>query len=541
VKLLNGIEWNPISLKIEVYKMWIHPQFVALILALSMASLGWGQTQAESFLPAIPKTWDDAKISSLEVPLANPVGSPKHVPADYYYRIPVRPIYRDYPVYAPGREPQGYMAWLKLQEPEIIWGEDKNGQRRAPPLKTEADWIRAGEIVFDSPISFTTDKDPQPGIVAPSIFRDPAFYTKTGMPLAKGGVNPFVRYVIREKGEIELAGASCGTCHTRVMAGGTVIKGAQGNMPFDRMFGYVTRRSPVQSARDLERFFYAAPWLHPDPQAQLERMSVEEIASAHEAIPQGVLARHRASPFYPTQIPDLIGVKERHYLDRTGLQQQHSIGDLMRYAALNQGGDDLASFGGFIPDGGPPDFSKLPDPADSVNVSPRYSDEQLYALALYVYSLQPPPDPNNIDEIVTRGQKVFQREACDACHTPPLYSNNKLTPADGFNVPADHLKKYDILPISVGTDSNLTMKTRRGTGYYKVPSLKGVWYRSMFGHSGWCATLEDWFDLDRTRDDYVPTGFKPYAAKTYAVKGHSFGLGLSVEDKKALIAFLRTL
>jgi hypothetical protein len=38
--------------------------------------------------------------------------------------------------------------------------------------------------------------------------------------------------------------------------------------------------------------------------------------------------------------------------------------------------------------------------------------------------------------------------------------------------------KYDILPVSVGTDPNLTLKTRRG----------------MFGHSGWCATLEDWFD-----------------------------------------------
>jgi hypothetical protein len=87
----------------------------------------------------------------------------------------------------------------------------------------------------------------------------------------------------------------------------------------------------------------------------------------------------------------------------------------------------------------------------------------------------------------------------------------------------------------------LTLKTRRGTGYYKVPSLKGVWYRSMFGHSGWCATLDDWFDPRRTRDDYVPTGFKPYGVKTYAVKGHPFGLELSAEDKRALIAFLRTL
>ena len=102
-------------------------------------------------------------------------------------------------------------------------------------------------------------------------------------------------------------------------------------------------------------------------------------------------------------------------------------------------------------------------------------------------------------------------------------------------------KKYDIMPISVGTDPNLALKTRRGTGYYKVPSLKGVWYRSMFGHSGWCATLEDWFDPRRVRNDYVPTGFLPYGAKTYAVRGHLFGLGLPAEDRNALIAFLKTL
>ena len=162
-------------------------------------------------------------------------------------------------------------------------------------------------------------------------------------------------------------------------------------------------------------------------------------------------------------------------------------------------------------------------------------------LALYVYSLRPPPNPNKFDALATHGQRVFEREGCAMCHTPPLYTNNKLTPAEGFTPPPGATEKYDILPISVGTDPNLTLKTRRGTGYYKVPSLKGVWYRSMFGHSGWCATLEDWFDPGRTRDDYVPTGFKPYGAKTYRVKGHPFGLDLSEEDRKALIAFLKTL
>ena len=93
----------------------------------------------------------------------------------------------------------------------------------------------------------------------------------------------------------------------------------------------------------------------------------------------------------------------------------------------------------------------------------------------------------------------------------------------------------------MGTDSNLALKTRKGTGFYKVPSLKGVWYRGLYGHDGAVSSLEDWFDPARLRHDYVPTGFKGYGVKTRAIKGHEFGLKLSADDKKALIAFLRTL
>ncbi|HVI71609.1 MAG TPA: hypothetical protein VM656_09005, partial [Pyrinomonadaceae bacterium] len=82
---------------------------------------------------------------------------------------------------------------------------------------------------------------------------------------------------------------------------------------------------------------------------------------------------------------------------------------------------------------------------------------------------------------------------------------------------------------------------RRGTGYYKVPSLKGVWYRGPFEHNGSVATLEDWFDPRRLSDDYVPTGFKGAAVKSRAVKGHAFGLDLSPAERRALIAFLKTL
>jgi hypothetical protein len=502
------------------------------VVVVPSAKIFRAQNTQPNFRPTIPRTWDDAAMAELEVPLADPVGSPKHASAVYYYKIPVRPIYKSYTVYAPGHEPPGYLDWLTRQEPVVIW-DDKG---HWPPLKTEADWRRAGEIAFDAPVAYGfNDSFQKPK----SLFvRDPEWYRQTGSPITRRGELPFYRYVIRQKGTIEIGVSSCGTCHTRVMPDGSVIKGAQGNFPFERDAAYEFRTVNSSSEAQLvERVLYTAPWLRPDPQAVLSRAPVDEIAARHGAIPAGVLARHRSSPFCPPHVPDLIGVKERHYLDATGLQQQHSIVDLMRYAALNQGADDLASYAGFVP-AGYPDCRKLPDPD---KVAERYSDEQLYALARYIYSIQPPPNPNWFDEIAARGQRVFEREGCTMCHTPPLYTNNKLTPAEGFTVPEDHLKKYEILPISVGTDPNLTMKTRRGTGYYKVPSLKGVWYRSMFGHNGWCATLEDWFDPRRVRDDYVPTGFKPYGAKTYAVKGHAFGLDLSDDDKKALIVFLKTL
>jgi len=112
---------------------------------------------------------------------------------------------------------------------------------------------------------------------------------------------------------------------------------------------------------------------------------------------------------------------------------------------------------------------------------------------------------------------------------------------DGFEVPEVHRRRYGILWTSIGTDPRLALQTRRGTGYYKVPSLKGVWYRGPFEHNGSVATLEDWFDARRLRDDYIPTGFRGTGVKFRAIKGHPFGLDLSAADQGALIAFLKTL
>ena len=486
------------------------------------AMLFWATTSLFAqarYRPEIPTTWDAAALATLEVSHPDPRYSPVAVPVEYYYRVPVRPVYKTYPVYAPGREPEHYLEWLRKQEPHVTF--------EPAGLRSENDWIRAGELVFDAPFGFDF-------VFSVSDVRNPAWFEHVKPPITKTGVMPFAAYVIREKGKIELGTFACAMCHTRVLPDGTIVKGAQGNFPIDRANAFGFRHTPQEVVRNIYRTLSGAPWLKPDPADQADTLSSEEIATQFDAAPAGVLVRHRSSLNYPVAIPDLIGLKNRRYLDRTGLVQHRTVGDLMRYAALNNEMDFLSKFGDFIPRG--ENFKSLPDPSTQL----RYSEEQLFALSLYIYSLKPPKNPNRPSVLTLRGRKIFNG-SCAGCHTPPFYTNNKLTPASGFTVPEAHKKQYDVMPVDIGTDPGLTLHTRRGTGYYKVPSLLGVWYRGPFEHDGSVATLEDWFDPKRLKSEYRPTGFKGYGVQTRAVKGHEFGLNLSTDDRKALIAFLRTL
>ena len=512
--------------------LWL--SFLFALFGFILSSLTLGQ-KSEIYKPIIPKTWDTDAINSFQLPLADPKISVKLISSSYYYSMPVRPIYKSYDVYRPDREPPGYMDQLKHKKPEVVFDASK--------LKSESDWTKAGEMVFDAPIEFISD-----GTLYSEI-RGMDWFVKNNVSLTSKGVMPNMRWVVREKGKVELGILACAACHTRVMPDGTVIKGAQGNFPDDRTFGYEqqiveakakNKDSVLKEFRKFIRRSYGAPWIIDDASARADRMSVSELASVLQMIVPGSCARQGTSPFYPSAIPDLIGVRDRLYLDSTGLVRHRSIGDLMRYAALNQGADELTLYDEFRPAG------ELP----AASTQSRYSDEQLYALALYIYSLKPPDNPNKFEALAQRGYEVFMTEACDVCHTPPLYTNNMLLPASEkmsdklqFVAPpnSSSLQRKDILNIPINTDPSLTFKTRRGTGYYKVPSLKGLWYRGPFEHNGSVATLEDWFDIRRLRDDYVPTGFRGFGVKTRAVKGHEFGLSLTDEERKALIAFLKTL
>jgi len=477
----------------------------------------------ETLRPDVPKAWDEPGAQSMDLPLAA-LGIPtRHQVASTYYKRQIYQLQRAYPVYAPGREPAGYMDWLRQQDVSVVSVDPTT-------LQTEADWIHAGEALFNGARRVNE--------ISVEDLHDSNFYKTTGVPVAGDGTVPAYRYFVRKKGDVVVSAARCAFCHTRVLPNGDVVVGAQGNMPATFIQGFVLQRAlsngaapPGQDQRTAAFRDFSVPWLNPDPAASLRQLSLADLAAAYMSVPPGVVARPDTTLSYPPKTPDLIGVKDRKYLDATGLIQHRSIADLMRYAALVEGlyvndryGERESLYG-------------LPDEAPL----PRFSDEQLYAIALYVYSLKPPANPNKPNDTTRRGERVFQREGCGTCHTPPLYTNNMLTPALGFIIPADHRAKYSILPTSVGTDPRLALQSRKGTGYYRPPSLRGVWYRRPFEHNGSVASLEDWFDSRRLRDDYVPTGFRGFNLTRRAVRGHEFGLNLGPEDKAALIAFLNTL
>src|SRR5262249_60694364 len=187
-----------------------------------------------------------------------------------------RVIYKSYPVYAPGREPVGYMERLRSVEPETAFDPAR--------LASPAQWVAAGEIVFNAPTSF------HPVFFSAEDIRDPNFFKRGGMPIARDGTIPFARWVVRRKGSVELGSMGCNTCNTRVLEDGTVVPGAQGNNPGDRQGARMLARAAKVSdpAKALERMRgfasqFEMPWLPDDPNRRARTMSLEDLIPAGEA------------------------------------------------------------------------------------------------------------------------------------------------------------------------------------------------------------------------------------------------------------------
>ena len=494
------------------------------------------QQTESSFTPTIPKTWDEAALADWVTPVAGLNVRPTHITAKEYYAAPVENL-RTYPFYFPGREPEGYWESLRRIGPKPLIEPEK--------LKNEADWIEAGRRVFEeaaTPQLYTFD----PKLIAQARSRE--FMEQQGATAFPDGTLDALRWAPTKQG-VALSILSCGACHVLNRSDGARVPGAPRLAEVSRTRPYKFRsvlasylESPNRVLTGAPPFFmggdrgmwlyqaYGVPWLKDDPNQRLKDFTdaeYEELVLAQRRA--GAIARWNGSLLYPAKIPDLIGIKDRKYLDHTGTHLHRGVGDLMRYAAQVSFAE-MADFG---------PYHMLY--ADTKRVQTRLPDEALYALALYIYSLKPPPNPNPFDEKAKAGEKIFAREGCATCHTPPLYTNNKLTLAEGFTPPKDAPATLEILPMSVGTDPGLALNTRKGTGYYKVPSLKGVWYRGHFLHDGSAPSLEEMFDPDRLKETHKPGGWNLPGAETRAIKGHEFGLRLSAEERAELIAFLRTL
>jgi hypothetical protein len=479
---------------------------------------------------SVPKVWDDREIAGFRLPLAGLGIPPKLISEHDYYALPEVNL-KTYPVYTPDKEPAGYMEWLQQRDPAPLVEISK--------LKTEADWIAAGREVFygrELP-RFTGSEDNL------KLIRDPKVIAAYGLQTTPEGVLLGLRYVVRAKGKVELGTDTCAMCHVRVLPGGKVLEGpANVHTPFGPLMGDLTRRYAAIGPQFLEdrrrkqmREDYRVPFLKDDPNLAVASLPAEEIARLYESNPLGVHARTNTSLLYPVKIANLIGLRDMRYFDRTGTARQRDIRDLMRYSEMIADvSDALTHFGA-----GPDATLKLENMGLEGGIK-RTPDPLLYALAKYIYSLRPPQNPNPKDAKARRGEEVFQAAGCSGCHTPPLYTNNRLTLAKDFQPPPGLLREADILPLSVETDPNLALKTRKGTGLYRVPSLRMLWLEACFLHDGSIGTLEEFFNPARLKPEFRSSNWNP-ATPAHAVPGHPFGLALNIDDRSALIAFLKTL
>jgi hypothetical protein len=275
---------------------------------------------------------------------------------------------------------------------------------------------------------------------------------------------------------------------------------------------------------------FVVPWAQGEAERLQRFLAKPEDAISAGFNPHGVIPRINGSPFFGTRVPDLHLLRYSKYIDATGTHRLRGPEDIARYAALINSADPM-DFG---------TYRFLTDAQRRVRY--RYADEVLYAIGVYLLSLEPPKNPNPPPrDLVARGKEIFRREKCGSCHPAPNYTTGELTPAEGFEPAFDHPNFSDTRDRSVGTDSGLALKTRKGTGFYKIPSLRGLWYRPRLLHDGSIASLEELFDAARLSPEYEPKGWSPPGVTKRAVPGLEYLTKLPPDEKTALIAFLRSL
>src|SRR5437868_14008695 len=196
-------------------------------------------------------------------------------------------------------------------------------------LKTEADWIEAGRRVFDEGDTIHV-RTFDPKFIAAARGSD-----GFGRRLPPDGISTDLRWVPTKDG-VALSVLNCAGCHLKYMADGARIVGAPGIPgpapsplvnPLQRASRGVFGASPFHMAPEpisAELYgiwayqAYGVPWLRDDINEKGKALKEADVITLDRAaVRGGGFPRWNGSLYYAAKIPDLIGIKDRKYIDHT--------------------------------------------------------------------------------------------------------------------------------------------------------------------------------------------------------------------------------
>ena len=203
---------------------------LALFFVAAVSGLSSGGNAPEALplsVPAHPRVWEDEAMHGLELPLADRGRFPQAHLGRLLLPHPRAPDLQELPGLCPG--PGACRA--------IRNGSNSRSRKRSsmpPGSRPKPTGSKRARSCSMRPSSMTRWSEL------------PTSKTRCGTRIwrcgrQRDGTLPYFRYVVREKGKVELGTISCAMCHTRVMPDGTVIKGAQGNFPFEQAAEFSVR------------------------------------------------------------------------------------------------------------------------------------------------------------------------------------------------------------------------------------------------------------------------------------------------------------
>ena len=159
-----------------------------------------------------------------------------------------------------------------------------------------------------------------------------------------------------------------------------------------------------------------------------------------------------------------------------------------------------------------------------------WTDEDLEPLAAYIESLRPPEPPTPTGD-VDRGAQVFAEAGCLDCHQGPRGSGIRVFDYEEVGTDDAMADWGDPGPNGEACCDMADPSDPPLTQGVKSPRLVGLWSMPRFLHNGSVTSLEALFCLE----DRVGVSESPWSDG-----GHTFACDRSVEDREALIAYLKS-